>query len=375
MNGIHRRGRREKLKHGVQNLEWLKDSVLLTFSLRLCGESPLLCIFIGVPKDKLLIQSLRHAWKGEAMAYPFKNLVFEGGGVKGVAFGGALEVLDQHQILDQIENVAGTSAGAITATMVALGYSADYIKNEMLNLDFKTFKDGNFFSDIERFATQFGWYKGEVFLDFMKSQVEGALGDAGATFTDLNNLRTSGNDKFKELYVVGTNLSERTDRVFSYASTPDMAIADAVRISMSYPLFFASRKLDGDVYVDGGVLRNYPLGLFDPQTPDQTHPGLFRRSPNFETLGFHLGKNLLETRAITDLDQYAGNLFEAILAVQDVALMDNADDVRRTVFINALGIQATDFDITPQQKQDLIQKGHEATANYLRDNFPDVEPT
>lgn len=309
------------------------------------------------------------------MAYTFKNLVFEGGGVKGVAYGGALEVLDQQGILNQIENVAGTSAGAITATMVALGYSADYVRDEMLNLNFKTFKDGNFFSDIERFATQFGWYKGEVFLEFMQSQVASALGSPGATFRDLNNMRLQGDDKFKDLYVVGTNLSERTDRVFSYALTPDMAIADAVRISMSYPLFFASRKLDGDVYVDGGVLRNYPLGLFDTQTPDAAHPGFYLRSPNFETLGFHLGKEMLQPHPITDLDQYAGNLFEAILAVQDVALMDNADDVKRTVFINSLGIQATDFDITMQQKEDLIKKGHEATANYLRDNFPEAEVT
>src|SRR6185503_5760874 len=247
------------------------------------------------------------------MAYPFTNLVFEGGGVKGVAYGGALEVLDQNGILDQIESVAGTSAGAITATMVALGYSAGYIKDKMLNLDFKSFEDGNFFGDLERFRTQFGWYKGEVFLEFMQGEVEGALGSPDATFTDLNNQRQQDSTKFRELYVVGTNLSQRVDRVFSYASTPDIAIADAVRISMSYPLFFASRKLDGDVYVDGGVLRNYPLRLFDPQTPDEAHPGLYLRTPNFETLGFHLGKNVLDTRAITDLDQYAGNLFEAIL--------------------------------------------------------------
>lgn len=304
------------------------------------------------------------------MSYPFKNIVFEGGGVKGVAYGGALEVLDQRGILNQIESAAGTSAGAITATMVALGYGADYVKNEMLNLDFKTFKDGNFFSDIERFATQFGWYKGEVFLEFMQSQVQGALGSKAATFRDLNNARLQGDDKFKELYVVGTNLSARTDRVFSYALTPDIAIADAVRISMSYPMFFASRTLDGDVYVDGGVLRNYPLGLFDSKTQDPANPGLYLRSPNSETLGLHLGKDVLQKHPITDLDQYAGSLFEAILAVQDVALMDNAGDVKRTVFINSLGIQATDFDITPDQKQALIKQGHEATANYLRDNFP-----
>ncbi|HST21733.1 MAG TPA: patatin-like phospholipase family protein [Blastocatellia bacterium] len=304
------------------------------------------------------------------MAYPFTNLVFEGGGVKGVAYGGVLEVLDQQGILNQIQNVAGTSAGAIIATMVALGYSAGYIKDKMLNLDFKTFKDGNIISDFERFITQYGWYKGQVFLEFMQGEVEGALGSKDATFTDLNNKRLEESDKYRELFVVGTNLSERTDRVFSYATTPDIAIADAVRISMSYPLFFASRKLDGDVYVDGGVLRNYPLDLFDELTQDTANPGVRLRIPNPNTLGFNLGKNMLQAHPITDLDQYAGNLFESILAVQDVALMDNADDVKRTVFINTLGIQTTDFDITMQQKEDLVQKGHEATANYLRDNYP-----
>ena len=45
------------------------------------------------------------------MAYHFKNLVFEGGGVKGIAYVGAMEVLDKEGILNNIERVAGTSAG------------------------------------------------------------------------------------------------------------------------------------------------------------------------------------------------------------------------------------------------------------------------
>ena len=60
--------------------------------------------------------------------YPYKNLVFEGGGVKGVAYGGVFEVLEQKQITPQIEPTligAGTSAGAITATMMSLNYSAE----------------------------------------------------------------------------------------------------------------------------------------------------------------------------------------------------------------------------------------------------------
>jgi NTE family protein len=63
---------------------------------------------------------------------------------------------------------------------------------------------------------------------------------------------------------MGTNLSTRFGEVFSAEHTPRMCIADAVRISMSIPLFFAAkRSLRGDVYVDGGVLENYPIKLFD----------------------------------------------------------------------------------------------------------------
>ena len=56
--------------------------------------------------------------------YHFRNLVFEGGGVKGIAYVGALEVLDQEGILKDIKRVAGTSAGAMVAVLVGLGYSA-----------------------------------------------------------------------------------------------------------------------------------------------------------------------------------------------------------------------------------------------------------
>ncbi len=56
--------------------------------------------------------------------YHFKNLVFEGGGVKGIAYVGALEVLEKEGILGSIERVAGTSAGAMVAVLVALGYTA-----------------------------------------------------------------------------------------------------------------------------------------------------------------------------------------------------------------------------------------------------------
>ena len=63
------------------------------------------------------------------MAYKFKNLVFEGGGVKGIAYVGALEVLEREKILKNIQRVAGTSAGAMVAVLVGLGYNTEDLRN------------------------------------------------------------------------------------------------------------------------------------------------------------------------------------------------------------------------------------------------------
>lgn len=64
------------------------------------------------------------------MAYPFRNLVLESGGVKGIAYVGALAILEEKGILPQITRVGETSAGAINAVLLGVGYT----RAEMLQL-------------------------------------------------------------------------------------------------------------------------------------------------------------------------------------------------------------------------------------------------
>lgn len=75
--------------------------------------------------------------------YHFKNLVFEGGGVKGIAYVGALEKLDEEGILKDIERVAGTSAGAMLAVLVGLGYTAKEIGDILWEINFQNFMDSS----------------------------------------------------------------------------------------------------------------------------------------------------------------------------------------------------------------------------------------
>ncbi len=77
------------------------------------------------------------------MSYQFKNLVFEGGGVKGIAYVGAMQVLEEKGILPDIQRVGGTSAGAINATLVALGFTNTEQRSILKKLDFNDFMDGS----------------------------------------------------------------------------------------------------------------------------------------------------------------------------------------------------------------------------------------
>ncbi len=77
------------------------------------------------------------------MTFPFKNLVFEGGGVKGIAFVGAMKVLKKEEILQNINRVGGTSAGSINAVLFAAGFSNQETLNVLNKVDFNNFKDNS----------------------------------------------------------------------------------------------------------------------------------------------------------------------------------------------------------------------------------------
>lgn len=283
---------------------------------------------------------------------PYTNLVFEGGGVKGTAYGGSLAVLEGSGRLRAIDQVAGTSAGALTAVLVALGYSAEEIHEIVLAIDFKRFRDGSVPGDVVRLIDDFGWYKGDYALCLLECLVHEKTDDKKTTFAQLHEMRDD-RPEIRDLFIFGTDVNRQSSVEFSYLKNGDVPIADAARISMSIPFFFAARVLGGDTFVDGGVLRNYPITVFDANDPLDA------------TLGFHLGSDPDRTGFDNVLD-FAGGVFETLLDQQIAQLCDTMpESVERSVFIDTLGISTTDFSITPKQKCDLIRSGRDATVRYL----------
>ncbi|OQP60675.1 hypothetical protein A3860_32255 [Niastella vici] len=290
------------------------------------------------------------------MSYQFTNLVFEGGGVKGIAYAGALQVLTDCGIMPQIKQVAGTSAGAITATLVALGYPAPELKSIIMNLDFKHFEDG---WDPLRIPTEYGLYKGNTFLYWIQKMIANRTNNQpNITFADLYKLTGVG------LFVFATDLNIYDIKQFSHIDTPNVPVCEAVRASMSIPLFFKAWKFsnnlpDNHIYVDGGVVLNYPLTVFDsPQQPD-----------NPQTLGFYLydrnGNKKPNSLSYDQPVDYCKVLFETVIDSQDIDFDNNESMEKRTVKIDDFGIAATDFNLTQQQKDQLYKSGVYYTEAYL----------
>jgi NTE family protein len=320
-----------------------------------------------------------------------RNLVFQGGGVKGLAYAGAIEVLEQRGLLRGVTHVAGTSAGSITAALLALGITSQELNQVLTQTPFASFMDGGWgvIGDAKRLLTDYGIYKGDVFESWLQQQLamltKQLTGTAqpGLTFGQLRELASKYPGVCRELYVVTTNLSRQMPEVFCADSRPDVAIAQAVRMSMSIPLFFEAVHFEGNVYVDGGVSWNYPIDLFDGVihrpvlglTPrrvarDRKDPEAIAQG----TLGFSLGSAAeIESErqgwtplpvTISDLEGLVKGLFNFMLEESTRLHLDEGS-LRRTVFIDDAGVPTTDFELTAAQMEKLVANGRQATSAYL----------
>jgi len=293
----------------------------------------------------------------------YRNLVFEGGGVKGIAYVGALGELESRGMLEDVERVAGTSAGSIVATLLALDYSVSEMWEILWSLEFRDFLDDSrgVVRDTGRLLSDFGWYKGDFFRAWMAELIGRKTGNPEITFEELEALR--GEHGYCVLYVIGANLSTGRSEVFSATHSRRWSVADAVRISMSIPLFFAAeRGAEGQVYVDGGLLQNYPVALFDESG-----------SRNDKTLGLRLDSRekieefegaAPETRRIDDIFEFTVALMKTMLSAHENQHL-HSGDWARTIYIDTAGIGATDFDLTKAQKQTLVENGAAGGRHYF----------
>jgi NTE family protein len=327
----------------------------------------------------------------------YRNLVMEGGGIRGIAYGGALQELEQQGVLRGIERVGGTSAGAIQAALLAVGFSPAEIIEVVNNTPVQRLNDGRFMlvGGSNRLLKQYGWYRGDQLTTYLTELVGRKTQRPHLTLGELHTLAQQQPGVYRDLYTTGTNLTAQRTQVFSYETNPGMRVADAVRISMSIPLYFRAVLLDAagnvltakpapgqpvQVLVDGGLLANYPIDLFDKPRylsasvvpgPADARGNVF----NPETLGVRVdraeqipfdtaatGRQQLAPYDIQNFNGYVGALYT--VALENLNPVQPAD-WRRTVSINILDFSPKIKRVTDAQKKLLMDSGRQGVRAFL----------
>ena len=314
------------------------------------------------------------------------DLVLEGGGVKGIGLVGALAALNAHEF--QIQNVAGASAGAIVAALVAAGYSVEELHKILSELNFNDFKDETWEAHIPgvgryiSILTEKGMYKGDHFLGWMR----GLLKEKGVrTFGDLVDPEFADQPDYRyKLQVIASDITAHDllrlprDAARFGVEPDDLDVAEAVRMSMSIPVFFEPWRwrstVDGKEHliVDGGVLSNFPVWIFDSDgEPPWPTFGLMLVEPDPKTAPGANHPPAADVNIVT----YLKDLVSTMLEAHDRMYLQN-DTFVRTIPIPTLGVRTTEFDLSPERTEALYASGQTAAEQFLADwNFPSYKAT
>ena len=316
------------------------------------------------------------------------DAVFEGGGVKGIALAGAISVIEKEGY--EFINMAGTSAGAIVASLKAVGYSANEMKEILEELNYNKFKDEGLLDKLPvigkalSIGFEYGIYEG----DYFENWFEGLLRSKEKTKYEKI-ITEFDEEKYKyKAQVIAADITDRKLLVLpgdlkEFGYDPDQfSISRAVRMSMSIPIFFEPVKIEDSsgrthFIVDGGLLSNYPIWLLDDHSPD----------PPWPTFGFKLiepDKRQLKGpnwNPINNSISYLKSLITTMVEAHDNYHISNSEgDYARTIGISTVvkidgtekEIKATDFDISRKESDALYENGVKAAEKFLKDwNFDD----
>ncbi len=287
------------------------------------------------------------------------DCVFSGGGIKAYAFIGALERVKERNL--HINRVAGTSAGAIFAALLAAEYSIDEIREILFDLQVEKILDPPILNKYMSFIKwislyrQMGLYKGEKFEEW----IDTLLAHKGVhTFQDIeeDSLKIVVSDISLGKLVI---LPDDLQRVYGIAPK-HFKIATAVRMSAGFPYFFMPKKLHyADTYsyiVDGGVLSNFPLWVFRRHNRDKR-----------PVLGLSLSEaveNAPQLKINQSLDMFRA-LFSTMMRAHDTRYIAKAKE-QHIVFLPVKQFNSLDYTINLEEKQQLCSIGYNEMSHFLK---------
>lgn len=269
------------------------------------------------------------------------KLVLCGGGMKGLYLIGGLKYLSELDILKNITTYAGTSIGGLICFMLSIDYSIDELYKCLKTFNFENTIDENF--DLNSIFKDYS-INSHQNIDFIVEKIMNYKNiNKNITLIQLYN-KTK-----KKIILTSVNIYDKICEYISYETYPDLEILTALKMTMAVPLLFPPIKLNNKLYIDGGILNNFPIDIFNDNLD--------------EVIGINLQSEFLYVKNYDNIINY-------ILRIMSIFFQPNikkfTDENYKNIVYNIKidnDVKTFNFELTSEKKKEMYLNGYNLFKN------------
>ena len=278
---------------------------------------------------------------------PPYRISLSGGGIKGFAHIGALDVLGDHGLLSAVKEYIGISAGALCAMALCIGCSLDELRRIVFELDFGKIRDLDPETALN-FPDTFGMDTGANLGKLLSAILKAKSVDPAITFQELAAAGLG-----PSLRVFATNMNRCVPEEFSAKKTPTTEVRFAVQASMAVPIYFTPLKdpISGHLFLDGGIMCPSPFNYLSYE--ERLH-----------TLAIAFSDSHKPTGSINNLGEFIYQLYYSLDYLPSVQL--KAQWPYNTIIIDCGTVNMVDFEAGSNTKREIIEAGRRAADSFLK---------
>jgi NTE family protein len=275
-----------------------------------------------------------------------KILILSGGGFKGISYIGAFNYLQEIQQLNQIFVYAGTSIGSVFVFLLNIGFTVNELEKFIMELNFKKLIS---FS-LHKLCKYNGLNDGKKFIELLKKALKYKNLNTNITFKELF-IKTK-----KLLFINSSNITQKKTEYFNFFDTPDFKVVNAIRMSISLPIFLIPVFYNNNYYVDGGLTESFLYNYI-------------------VQWGFN-SKNIIGIALFDKHDNKKNNLYHYLLNIYYTSFVKFYKNLRNIIYINIPDNNSfTTFYLTKEKKKNLINIGYNETKNYFNKKYYNIYNT
>lgn len=278
------------------------------------------------------------------------TVVFSGGGIKGIAYIGFMQALLEQLSIEQITHYIGASAGSIFSLFLVLGYNLNEIQKILFNYDFSNLLIE---PSLDNILCNLGLSDGIDIKNFFIEIIDVKLNVKDITFQELYDIT-----QIKYTLAV-TNFTKQTLEYWNHETMPNMSVLTGVLASSRVPLFFTPLLINNDMYLDGGIINNFPINYVSIENINTVIGACLTSKKEIDEIEILLKDT---SPSFEKVIKYTLNLF--LFAFNSKIILLNEVYLNRTIQLQNRLAHFLDLNISNDIKKNMISMGYEKTKEY-----------